>query len=365
MSRPAPLRRLERAGRRVLFRCIAPLSGSEMIRDRVPEGTLLRRILLMRWDAIGDMAVSLPLFRQLRTLHPEAEIGIVASRRNAPLLRYEEGFRVILWDRSPCVFLRSLAEARRFLPDAVVDTRMHYDSTTSFLYGLVSGAEWNLSASNPDPRLPFSVRVAVPRDGRHIVELTALLLSALGGEVRSSQPDRKLRLSGRERAYAARFWRETGLSLRGRVVALNLSARDPRKAWGALNSVELLRQMRSAGLSTVVFSTPADRIEALAVADAAGAIAAPESPDILHAAALLEETRLLVSPDTAMIHVAAAHDVPVVGLYLPAEPHMPLWDPWQVPCRLLRTPDAARVSAIEPSTVMDAVADLLAATGGT
>lgn len=318
----------------------------------------------MRWDAIGDMVVCLPLFRQLRTLFPEAGIGIVASKRNLPLLRYETGFRVLLWDRRPGIFLRSLAEARSFRPDAVVDTRMHYDSTTSFLYGFVSRARWTLSASNPDPRLPFSVRVPVPPSGRHIVELTAMLLSALGRPVDPSATDRRLRLSTLEREFADRFWSETGPSLRGRGVILNVSARDPRRSWGAGNSIELLRALGSRGLQTLVFSAPEDREEALAVAGAGGAAIGPVFPDILHAAAVLEESRLLISPDTSLIHVASAHGVPVAGLYRIPDPHMPRWDPWEVPHRILRPPEGELLPAIRPHRVLEAVEDLLAARGG-
>ena len=364
MSRSAPLRRVERAGRRLLLSGLAPFTSPGVPLARVPERTALHRILLMRADAIGDMATCLPLFRELRALHAEAEIGIVASKRNAPLLRYEDGFRVILWDRNPGIFLRSLAEAKEFRPDAVVDTRMHYDSTTSFLYGLVSGSEWTLSASNRDERLPFSVRVPVPHGGRHIVELTAMLLSGLGRDVRVTGLDRKLRLSATERAFAALFWRDAGLSLRGRAVALNVSAGNPRRAWGAESWVDLCRFLTSASIRTVIFSTPADRGEALAIAAAGGALAAPVLPDILHAAALLEEMRLLVTPDTAMVHIAAAHEVPVVGLYPVRDAHMPLWYPWEVAHRLVRTPDPERVSAIPPAVVIDAVEDLLASTGG-
>ena len=363
MSRPALLRRLEKAGRQVLIRAISPDS---MIKPRecIPSDAVLNRILLMRWDAIGDMVVSLPLFRRLRELHPGSEICIVASRRNIGLLRYEEGFRVLLWNRDPLIFLRSLAAARTFAPDAVVDTRMHYDSTTSFIYGLISGAPWTVSASNCNQRLPFSVRVAVTQQGRHIVELTAEVLSALGADLRLIGLDRRLRFSGRERRFAESFWRSAGLPLRGRAIVLNLSTRDPRKSWGGENSVKLLRALGAAGHSTVVVSAPEDRQKALAVAEAGGALAAPESPDILSVAALLDGARLLVTPDTAMVHVAAAHQVPVVGLYVPGESHMPLWYPWQVPMRTVLATDPAGVSTISVQDVLDSVSELLSETGG-
>ena len=116
------LKRLEAAGRRALSKHILSRFQEDRVLAKIPDDVKLNRILLMRWDAIGDMMVSLPLFRKVRELFPEAEAGIVVSRRNLPLLKYEEGFTAILYDSRPSIYLRSLFLARRFRPDVIVDT---------------------------------------------------------------------------------------------------------------------------------------------------------------------------------------------------------------------------------------------------
>jgi len=352
------LKKLESTGRRFLKSALLARIGGDVV-SRIPPGEDLSRILLMRWDAIGDMVVSLPFFRKLAELHPRAEIRIVVSRRNLPLLKYEEGFQTILWDRRPEVFIRSLFRARAFQPDAVVDTRMHYDSTTSFLYALVSGAEWSVSAANRSNRLPFNVRVPI-REAGHYSEMTATLLSAFGPALDTGVLDRELRMSSEERGYASAFWREVGIHLIGRAVAVNISAGNPARAWGARNNADLCRLLVSLGRPPVLMSSPGDREEALGIASSVeGALIAPLSPTILHAAALLEGMAALVTPDTAMVHIAAAHGVPVVGLYPVREGHMPTWQPWRVRHELLRTPEPGSVSAISPSDVLAAAARLL------
>lgn len=355
------LKRLESSGRRFMTAFISSRisGGTGSVPERIPAGECPRRILLMRWDAIGDMVVCLPFFRELAGLLPAAEIGIVVSRRNLPLLRYERGFTTILWERRPDAFLKSLWSARAFRPDTVVDTRMHYDSTTSFLYALASGAKWSVSASNRSNRLPFSVRVPVPEAG-HYADMTARLLSALGPPLDGTDPDRRLRLSSLEREFAFAFWRDAGIRLIGRAVGVNLSARDPLKTWGSANTADLCRLLISMGRTPVLMSAPVDRGEVMTIASSVdGTLAAPESPTILHATAVLEGMAALVTPDTAMVHIAASHGVPVVGLYLRGERHMPTWQPWKIDCELLLAPERGKVSDVTPDDVADAAARML------
>jgi heptosyltransferase III len=63
----------------------------------------------------------------------------------------------------------------------------------------------------------------------------------------------------------------------------------------------------------------------------------PQNPDILEVAAILERMQMLISPDTAMVHLASALKVPVVGLYYNIEKEV-LWRPFGVPYRTIVAP---------------------------
>lgn len=347
-------RRLETAGRRLLAKyLLRSRCGGEPL-TRVPPGAGPGSILLMRWDAIGDMMVCLPYFRKVRELFPESRVGVVVSRRNGILLRHERGFHTILYDSAPAVFLESLRRAVDFGPDAVVDTRMHYDSTTSFIYGLLSGAEWMLSAENRDNRLPFNVRVPMPSERTHNADMTRILLEGLGRDIDDSRLDRQVRLSASEREFAAAFWRETGLGLRNRLIGINMSARDPLNRWPAAGVEELCARLLERGHRPILMSVPSEREDAAAIAARLpGVIAAPECPTILHAAALLQDIAMFITPDTGLVHLASSYDIPTVGLYRPNEEHLPLWFPWRVESEVLMDP--RRVANIQVDEVMRAV----------
>ncbi len=332
------LKRLESAGRRALAKHGFSRFQPDRVLEQIPKTIKLNRILLMRWDAIGDMMVSLPFFRKVRELFPEASIGIVVSKRNLPLLKHEEGFHSILYDSSPPIYLRSLILARRFRPDVIVDTRMHYDSTTSFIYGVVSGAGLRLSASNRDNRLPFSVRVPMPEGKQHFALLTKVLLEGLGKNIDDTRLDRTLRLSAEENGFADAFWRDAGLNLRKKVIGVNISAGNSSRIWGSEKTAELCSFIVNSGNTPLVFSTPDDRYEAVLISEAVpGTMVIPECRTVLHAAALVKDLKIIITPDTALVHIAASYEIPVLGLFPQREEHMPLWYPWRVDHELIRT----------------------------
>ena len=43
-------------------------------------------ILILRYDRIGDMIVTTPIFRRLKELHPQLKIGVFASETNAEII---------------------------------------------------------------------------------------------------------------------------------------------------------------------------------------------------------------------------------------------------------------------------------------
>jgi ADP-heptose:LPS heptosyltransferase len=359
----ALLSQLERAGKRGLQRWLRSFCAGNDIHSSVPADSELGSILLMRWDAIGDLMVCLPFFRMIRDVFPLARIGIVVSRRNQDVLRHEDGFHKILYDCRPSRFIRSLVEARKFKPDAIVDTRMHYDSSTSFLYGLFSGARYMLSAENRDNRLPFNVRVPMPEQRLHNAEMTRILLEGLGRSLQSGQLDRTVRLSAEEREFAASFWRRAGIGLRGRAIGINLSARDPNHRWPSSKVESLCARLLKEGFSPVLISLPSERDEAKAIAARnQGVELVPECPSILHAAAVVSELAMLVSPDTGLVHIASSYEIPVVGLYTPNEEHLPLWLPWRTESRVLM--DDRIVGNIAVEDVAEAVMELSLRTSG-
>ncbi len=166
------LKRIEIAGRKLLMRLFA-LGYPRRVYDSLPPDAPRKKILLMRQDKLGDMAVTLPYFRALKKALPDSEIAILASRQNKILLKYEPDFRQIIYDKRPHKFLLSLWQVFRFHPDVVVDLQLK-ESATSTIYVLASRAKWRIRAVRP-VKLPFNVWVPIGDDWHIRREMETLI----------------------------------------------------------------------------------------------------------------------------------------------------------------------------------------------
>lgn len=350
------LKKLEVLSRKILFRALAPGVSSGNVPLSVPVGETVNSVLIMRQDRIGDMIMTLPLIRRIRDLYPGIKIGVVASESNSIILEHEDGLNVITYRKDPGGFISSLTEARHFSPDAAIDMHMH-DSTTSFIYALASGARWKLHIDREN-RLPFNIRVKAPQDG-HIMEAFAGLLSGLGRRVEAKGLNREITLSREEISFAEDFWNRSNTSP-GNCAAVNISAGGENRRWEASGYARVCSCIIDLGLKPLILYSPQDLSSAEAVCRIEpGVIVSPVTPSILHLAALIRGVSLLVSPDTSVIHLAASYGIPVVGMYLPFDPSLPKWYPWDVRNRILIASDEKSLDSIDPDAIADAVRELL------
>ncbi len=82
ISAPEKLRRFDYRALAAFYRALFPSDAPPTPLDPAA----VRRLLLVRHDAIGDMVVTLPAIAYLRALLPHADVDVLASPRNASLL---------------------------------------------------------------------------------------------------------------------------------------------------------------------------------------------------------------------------------------------------------------------------------------
>ncbi len=307
------------------------------------------------------MLVSTPLIRTLKRRLPDITLDILVSTNNVmaadgiPFLGKRWVYRKNLW--SIIALLRML---RREQYDVAVDL-MDNPSATSTLLCLFSGARWTIGIEKANA---YAYDVTVPllsRKNVHIVRRIAELLRPFGID-----PDREdLSIvyepgqSARQRAH--RMMVSEGL--RGkRPLCVNISAGSPARFWGVPNYRALLKGIRSRfpDIPVVVVSSPKDEAFARAIIDSMSDVRMlPPTADFQEFASTIREMGAIVTPDTAVVHLAAAFHIPSVVLYIQTDSSLKIWEPYGAPHRaLISEEDSLR--SIVPDDVLGALEDLLA-----
>jgi ADP-heptose:LPS heptosyltransferase len=330
------------------------------------------KILVVRRDNIGDLVVTTPVFRALRSHFPGARIEALVNSYNAPVLENhpdvdaihayvkskhrENGTALGGWLER----LRQMAGLREARFDLVLVPRPGYHPREIRLARWVGGRQLCAFVARGHTErgvhLPMESR---QWDGvHHHLEDTFRLLEMLG--IPGPPPAQRLGIPVPARKPGAAL-----------VIGIHASARRPANRWPHERFAPLMRALNQRfGATFRLFWAPGaandprhpgdDACAQSIVAAASGlpveAIPTVELRDLIRSLAACDA---LVCCDGGAMHIAAALGKPIVCFFGDSPAYH--WRPWGVPQRLLQPPsrNAADVSVEE---TVAAFADLAAET---
>jgi len=282
----------------------------------------MKKILLVKTSSLGDVVHNLPVASDILAAAPGNEIDWVVEESFAAIPRLHRGVTHVLpvairrW-RSSLLNGGTRTELRAFLNglrqttyDLVIDTQGLLKS--ALIAYAARGVRYGLDfASAREPLSFFYDRTYTVPWTMHAVERNrALAAQALGYAVPA-------RVDYGIAAAAARFaWLPPG---RYAVLLHATSARS--KLWAVGRWIELGTHLARRGVGSVVaWGNAAERLRAEEIArPVPGAVVAPGLP-LADAAMLLSGARAVVGVDTGLTHLAAALQMPTVGIYCATDP---------------------------------------------
>lgn len=268
------------------------------------------RILILQTGFLGDVVLATPLMQAARALWPRAHLAVMVRPTSVPLL-----------------------EGLPFLDSVLVDTRHDTGRSTAFRETLdrLRAERFDLafSAARSLQTGLLLWRAGIPRrvgyrsglnrwlytdvvrrpKGVHVSRREFALLEAVGGRPEFFAP---------AVAEADRLPAEVEALLAGSepLVALAPGSVWPNKRWLPEHFAEVARRLTAEGARVVLTGGPGDReIAAQIVAAVPQAVDLCGRTRLTESAALLRRCALLVSNDSAPVHLAGAVGTPVVQIY--------------------------------------------------
>jgi ADP-heptose:LPS heptosyltransferase len=279
-----------------------------------------RRILVIKWGALGDLVASTTALRALRDAFPSSHITLLANPlmeqvcppgtlvdQILPLERNGNGLLAAI--RTQWALVRAL---RRGAFDLAVNLR--WTSERSAVLAALSGAPMRAGSGPSSCVRLYTHRAPLPTGRRHEFQRHLDILAPLGivparivPFVFSSEED--LRRAGE-------FFRVHGLR-RETTVGMHPGASKPSKAWPAQRYAELARRL-SAGKQVRALVTwgPGEEELARETVERVGGdtILAPPTPGVGAFAALIRLCGVYVCNYSGPMNVAMAAETPLVAL---------------------------------------------------
>lgn len=308
------------------------------------------KILVVQIGRIGDMMLLTPVLRALRRYNG-AVVDVLAGRLNASLLEDHPYVRgVFTYDKRPTSAMKLIAALRRERYDWWIDPKDHFSREGSLLVRMAS-ARASIGYNRPGTKV-FDIGLASNEANQHLhvternlralvplgipqpdVLLDAekncpLVVDPFGTVARREAPNRTADEACAQRrhildvlrpelpvhANAAAFVQEHVGAGKKPLLVVNISASQPSRLWPVERWTELLRSLVDEW-QIVVSAQPSDSETVRQIAAALPGVQVFPSRSIDDVVALTSTADLVLTPDTAVVHCAAAFDKPVVVLY--------------------------------------------------
>ena len=285
----------------------------------------IEKILILRYDRLGDMVVTLPLIKTLKTLNPNYKIDIVASRLNNDIIKdnpliekiYIYNFR----ERSrPFHFLKVFKELRAERYDLVIDPFYSNISragvqlkmiNAKFNIGLSKKERYGLKAE--DFKLLYETVPFNPT--QHLSENILNISTILGATQKDFKREEILDYIINYEKNALKFLE---LYKDKKIILFNIQGSAQIRSFNDDFITTLSSKLTQKPKHQVIIMAMPDRREniqnILKKLDNSQIILA-NTKSILDATALIKYSHIVISPDTSIVHIASSFQKKIISFY--------------------------------------------------
>ncbi len=279
-----------------------------------------KRILIITLSNIGDVLLTLPAIQVVLEKFPQAEISLVAGERAQPLFENDPRFKKIwVWRKNAgmkekCRLILEII-GKKF--NRVINFRMPVHPMNGVIHRHLMHFE-----------KVTRMKIAVPDDIYNIDTRKALWISeAVEQEAKELLKREGILVGATRRVAPTEKW-----------IAITPGSLNMTKRWkieGFSQVCGVLSQQDSSAI--VLLGDESDRVRSQEI------VKQTQSPlvfdlcgktDLLQLAWLIREAKLLVSHDSAPLHMAGLFGTPVVALFGPTDPAK--YGPWRPNSRIVR-----------------------------
>lgn len=382
--------KFDNAVRKLAFGSIRLLSGISSS-QHLQHPRDIRRVVLFRYDAIGDYIITTPFIRWLHEVSPNVEIDVVGSYRNASLIEDDPHIRsVVSIDPASRVSaswlkVRSLIKSRQ--PDVVAalvftkmtkaallamagggtSTRLAFDlGGRTEIYNKVfdrlaphfdAWEHWFETTANVGPRT-FSLEEEMPRP---YVVVTKKSIDVVGANARET--GRQLVVPQHDGVICTNAHTDGASEVEGApYIVLNVAGGGPERVLSAHIALQIVRRVLDMhpGYMCVVTGPPEhenliDEIVSTTNSRQCQFYLGTFQEIIVLAAC----SSMIISPDTAIVHVGSIAGVPILSFSNHVR-SLAEWGPFGVPFRTVLSADPTSINSIGADVMLAALEELIA-----
>jgi ADP-heptose:LPS heptosyltransferase len=302
----------------MMRRAIARVMNWEARGERPDWRERTYRVLALRYDRIGEMILSTGVLRAIAEAYPTIRLDVLASPRNAAVLRNEQYVHEVLtFDADAKLRLPgALVALRRMRYDVVLDCMDAPPSLTTTLLLHASGAPYRYGIAQREDAFAYTNAIPPRETQSHFVDRLAAVVAVFGLQPTGLDVTPRVHLTAAERERGERAWQgETEHRPAALRILINVSGSPSLDPWPDARFIAVAHAARSlaSAAEIVVVSAKRDRTRAALIAAESGARLV-ENDGIRDAMAIVAQAHVVLTPESSIGHACTALGKPAVVL---------------------------------------------------
>lgn len=300
-------------------------------KKEVFDPNIVKRVLVVRNARIGDAICAFPLLRELKKAYPNFEIDVFATIHCDFLFEKLPYVNKVFTKYKKRQFIKTWIEILKMKfrnYDLVIDAMpLRFDQSMTILFlhpkwiiGL--GVEKRYGIEKKE--ISFYDGVYTPDFGKeHMVEELCGLLSLIN--IEDFDTTMEFPKDNEKSKRAEEFIHSVNSNI---VIGLNVDASSITRNLYEKQIVEIIRGLKD--YKIILLSLPQRRIELESIIskyELTNCQLSYQTNSIFDVAEILRLLDLLITPDTSLIHLASAMDIPTVGIFRNNDEHIIKWGP--------------------------------------
>lgn len=313
------------------------------------------KILIYRCDAIGDYIVTTPAIKLIKERFPGSVVDMIVSHRNHDIAKQNPSLRnVYLFDESLKSALTLRKRLRKENYDICFTFFLFKTTKIGTLLNIMLGNNVIKTAVEHKRRIKeyygfFNVLVPVERNRESMVVIQSIIVSEILGFSFSHQELRyELPVTEEAKSYVSEYLHEN--NIKGKYIIYNISAGNPNRMWTEEKHIRALKLIfdKYPEIIIILIAVPKDKSLAEKISSnfPCGIYLFPVQENMVRIIALIDTAHFLISPDTAIIHVASALGKPVLGLYTTLTAFLTEWMPFGTDYEMVLAEDKKALESI-------------------
>ena len=324
----------------------------------------IKRALIIRYDRIGDMVVTLPMIQLLRELNPEIIIDVLASDSNASIAMANSFVHnVFIVKSNPVLFILQLFRMRKNNYNVVFACLFNKATILGLIGNFVGGRKGIKVTTNRGDKYRclynvLSATAAQKKSGWEKLLYLVPDVMECAIDPSSIKPYLHIPEESKQRAQTNI---KTRINPSNTFCIVNLSCRNTRNQWTPKNyHTTISHILQSTGYDVLIIADNNDKLTAESLTALSSRVKIyPSTHDILEIAEVIHNAECVISPDTGVVHICSALNIPVVGLYVLDSNSLGEWLPYRIDkSAVVYSRDKQFVSTISPETVIQAFDEL-------